>query len=244
MAPAAQYRGTLHIITTTTQVQLQNEAEGPKNTMDTTDDAVKELSMSKATDSVRSTSNFNWPSTTPNVKTTRHFTIPQIQGIVPGIRHALHIDAASPSLPQSLRSPRDVALAEKPSLSARLIPSTLITSTPPSPHHSTYPRVSPPGFLYPETIVPHAAISTQNSNLLQHPESVSRNKSPYHSSIMGRVDFKLVYLPTGYKVLLVGTLATLVLGIVWTLLIWVVNKRMDMVLKSGAEEGKERKGRR
>ncbi|CAG5160375.1 uncharacterized protein ALTATR162_LOCUS5803 [Alternaria atra] len=76
----------------------------------------------------------------------------------------------------------------------------------------------------------------QSSNPLQHPDSVLPNESPYHSSIMGRVDYELVYLPTGYKLLFVGTLAIVILGVVWTLMVWAVNMRMGM--RSEMKEGK------
>ena len=233
MAPAAQYRRKVHTVTTTIRKQHESETAAAEDTLDTTNGAAKEPSRSKTTDSYRSSSAFNWPSATPDLHVHRHFLIPQIQGIIPGIRYALHVDNASPSSPHSLRPSHDVTST---------VPIMLLTSAPPPPRHSKYPRISPPGFLYPEEIVPHTAISAQTSNPLQYQDSVRHNKSPYHSDIMSRMDHELSDLPAGYKLLFVGTLAIMVLGVVWVVMVWAVNAWMDM--KSTINKGKTTRKRR
>ncbi|CAI9628471.1 unnamed protein product [Alternaria burnsii] len=233
MAPAAQDRRKVHTVTTTIRKQHESEAATAEDTLHTNNGAAEQPSPSKTTDSYRSSSTFNWASATPDVHVTRHFPIPQIQGIVPGIHYALHVDNASPSSPHSLRPSHDVTST---------VPIMLLTSAPPPPRHSKYPRISPPGFLYPEEIVPHTAISAQTSNPLQYQDSVRHNKSPYHSDIMSRMDYELSYLPTGYKLLFVGTLAIMVLGVVWAVMVWAVNAWMDM--RSVTNKGKRTRKRR
>jgi hypothetical protein len=59
---------------------------------------------------------------------------------------------------------------------------------------------------------------------------------------MSRVDYELVYLPPGYKLLFVGTLSILVLLVVWTLMVWAVNERMRNATKDGKGKRKKRAG--
>ena len=56
------------------------------------------------------------------------------------------------------------------------------------------------------------------------------------------MDHELSDLPAGYKLLFVGTLAIMVLGVVWVVMVWAVNAWMDM--KSTINKGKTTRKRR
>ncbi|KAH6882426.1 hypothetical protein BKA58DRAFT_373304 [Alternaria rosae] len=152
------------------------------------------------------------------------------------MRRTLQADSAPRSLPHSPRSSYDVA-GLKLSKSATTIPTTPIADKQPSPHRSSYPRVSPPGILYPDAIVPHGA--TQYSNPLQDPNAITHNELPYHPSIMGRVDYELAYLPPGYKILFVGTVAILALGVMWTVMTCAISMRRGSKAGSAERKGKK-----
>ncbi|KAF2851943.1 hypothetical protein T440DRAFT_553893 [Plenodomus tracheiphilus IPT5] len=126
-----------------------------------------------------------------------------IHGIIPGLQ---------PTPPKNSRSPFQ--------------PHTLSTATPnsPKPAHpdpptsSKYPRPSPPGFLYPEPIVPPSASTAHNTHTMQHTSG-----NPYHPNILPQADYDLAYLSPGLKVLLLVTLATITLAGCWTILVLGIN---------------------
>jgi len=222
MAPAAQYRETSRTITTTA-----------KDTEQPTTDA------KDTQDGYNSASTFNWPSATPSLKAGLRFPIPQIQGIIPGMRCTSQADFAPRSFPNSPRPSYDVARLES-SKGSTTTPTTPIADTKPSPHRSSYPRVSPPGILYPDAIVPYSA--TQYSNPPQDPNAITHNELPYHPSIMGRVDYELAYLAPGYKILFVGTIAILALGAMWTVITCAISMRTGSKAGSAERKGKKNVG--
>jgi hypothetical protein len=203
--------------------------------------------------STEPTSTFDWPTATP---TPGRFPIPQIQGLVPGLRQAFHLNPNSPSL--SPTTSHDQALKERilrrivstPSPSILTLTNyTSVTTTPsPSPQRSAFPRVSPPGFLYPEKLVPKSEYSAEQKVLVQQLEGGHHSASPYQPGIMGRVDYELAYLPTGIKLLFVGTLAVLVLAVIWVVLVWLVNFPPGtwyiFKSKSGKKGGEKKEERR
>jgi hypothetical protein len=81
MAPAAQYRETLLTITTT-------KAAVVIGALDSTNNAKEVFPTPKATPTHQCTSMFKWPSATPDIIPGLRFPIPQIQGIIPGMRRA------------------------------------------------------------------------------------------------------------------------------------------------------------
>jgi hypothetical protein len=112
-----------------------------------------------------------------------------VHGIIPGRSH-------SPSLSTALST------MTTPKLPGR---STLITL----PRRSTYPRPSPPGFLYPEAIVPHSAYTYQHHpHTVQHPEGMDNNT---HNVFW--------YLPFGLEV---PIFAVIMLGLTWAGLAWCI----------------------
>jgi hypothetical protein len=162
-------------------------------------------------------SSFDWPTATPG-----QFPIPQIQGLIPGLRRALHLNSDSRSL--SPTPSHDQALKERSTIAApRPTELSISTTAAASPRRSTFPRVSPPGFLYPENLIPKSDYAPPHDILIQQPEGIQQNESPYQPGIMGRVDYELAYLPTGVKLLFVGTLAVLVLAVIWVILVVLIN---------------------
>jgi hypothetical protein len=110
------------------------------------------------------------------------FQWPVTHGIVPGSRVPNSLPISAPSF----------GIENTPTPSQPRTTSTVIA------RRSTYPRPSPPGFLYPEVIVPRQANMTDSS---------------------GDSDV-IWYLPYSLEVLI---FTVMVLGILWTVLVWLVN---------------------
>jgi hypothetical protein len=227
-SPIAQVAATSAESTTTRYITSTSILRLPAHSLST---SMRFITSTRAlTSTLSPTSTFDWP---PVTSAPGHFPIPQIQGLIPGLRRALHLDADPGSLSLSPSSALSHGQARKESTIA--LPST-----------STYPRISPPGFLYPENLVPKPEYSAHQDILMQQPEDVHPNASPYQPGIMGRADYELAYLPTGFKLLFVGTLALMVLAVIWVVMAWLVNFppgtwSIFQTKKSG--NGKEKKKR-
>lgn len=124
-----------------------------------------------------------------------HFPIPQIQGVVPGFRHT----HTSHSLPFSTPTTCDI------------LQTLNTTSSPPTPDpttQSSYPRPSPPNFLYPFAIVPYTTLP-----------STSCTRCP-ENAMADSPDMSLATtLPLGLKLLFLGTLCAAALGLAWTVVV-------------------------
>ncbi|KAF1834120.1 hypothetical protein BDW02DRAFT_647882 [Decorospora gaudefroyi] len=175
--------------------------------------------LPRSTAHFAATSTFDWPTATPPPIFGRYFPIPQIHGVIAGLRRALRLNPHSLSVTQDqeLILPRTIEAVDPTHMSE------IASTTAPTPRRSAYPRVSPPVFLYPEAIVPRSAYeaqSLQQQQQQQHAEPMAQNGSP---SMIGRIDYKLAYLPAGYKLFFLGTLAVLILLFIWTVLVWMIN---------------------
>lgn len=114
-------------------------------------------------------------------------------GIVPGSARALESQPTHTSVPAA-QTPATTSLQPRSSTSIL--------------RRSTYPRPSPPGFLYLEAIVPRSVY--ENSNSIQHPDALRS---------MGNGN-AIWYLPYGLEVLIY---TVMFLGFAWAILVMLVN---------------------
>ncbi|KAF2826816.1 hypothetical protein CC86DRAFT_381890 [Ophiobolus disseminans] len=118
-------------------------------------------------------------------------------GIIPGSPRALESHPTHTSIPAAQTS--------------ATITTTLsqLISSPSVPRRSTYPRPSPPGFLYPEAIVPRSVY--ENSDLIQyHPDT-----------LCNMADGNAIwYLPYGLEMLI---FTVMFLGFAWAILVMLIN---------------------
>ena len=173
----------------------------------------------------------------------------QIHGVVPGVRRVgagVDVETNSGSVSHPVSGPAMMPWQTVDTKGQSLItitrpPTSTIdvarTTKSSSSSSSSYPRVSPPGFLYPAPIVPPSAFS----NYYPHPTH----------SLMSHVDENnIAFLPTGYKLrflVLVGALSVLVCGMKEAVK-WLRRKKevrpVDKVSKYGGLKKKGKKGKK
>ncbi|KAF1943988.1 hypothetical protein EJ02DRAFT_510558 [Clathrospora elynae] len=257
MAPAAQY----HKPQSTTVIHSQPSARAAAQrdvvasksvekqtrtqTVTRTSTIFLDDSLSPSLSTGPATSTHDWSRPSGAIK-------PHIYGIDPGDpRRALHLNWHSP--PFSTPNSATIATSHRPT---ECFKPAIVAA-----RRSNYPLPSPPGFLYPFAIVPVAAhvaaCAAQQENLMERPEHDRQGGSPYHPRLLGRMDYELAYLAPGYKILFVGSIAMVTLGVIWAMMVWLVNfppgtwevwdfaeKKKIRSGKEAKEEGEEEKERR
>ncbi|USP73043.1 hypothetical protein yc1106_00317 [Curvularia clavata] len=159
------------------------------------------------------------------------YPIPQIQGVVPGIRRFRQSTSSSPSCAHShvlqLSTANKVSAnkpfpiqdgtAVCPSSNTSALQNTHSTTS----RRSNYPRASPPPvFLYPVAIVPYTFPPAQLRT--EHTRRVCTEvpqQSIHKTSPMQRSDGSLATsLPTSLNVIFLITLAIILLGVIWSVI--------------------------
>lgn len=169
------------------------------------------LTSSRRSASTLAATPFDWPCATAMTEyNIQAHAFLHVHGIVPGVQRAVHSGAHSPLTPpppkgKSVASPTPTSLP-------------LLTS---KPRESTYPKPSPPGFLYPTAIIPAAAFSAQRQSRIRHQRPHS--SEVYHSHFLEKMDYQIRYLTPGLKALFLGITVVVVVALAWTLLVWLVN---------------------
>lgn len=158
-------------------------------------------------------SHFSWPTRSSSASSPSHThlaprspttttPLPVVHGIIPGSHH-----------PASHSAPHDSPAPRTPSP---------FTSSP----RSSYPRPSPPGFLYPFAIVSLSATQAARPPHSQHYDRHRRHAistDRHHMASSGSTSYDASSLPPILKVLLVSCIGAVVLGLLWTVTIWLVN---------------------
>ncbi|KAH9882383.1 hypothetical protein J1614_000619 [Plenodomus biglobosus] len=209
MAPAA--RALQSTIITSTLTKLIHVDFTPRPMV------ALEVSKRTTTITVTSTITVDAPSTTStqfyqdppitNNKAANRIDKFLIHGIVLGNRPPAHPASLSPLLHHAGPHIRSTTILS----SSHILPHTC------SPTCSNFPRPSPPGFLYPEPMVPPTVPGAQDTSTMQAHEHA------YHPTISDSADYKLAGLSPGLKILLLITLATITLASCWAVLVVLVN---------------------
>ena len=135
----------------------------------------------------------NLPSDAP-MSTARSIVLPTSSSIAPSIADLL-------------------AHSQEPSHSFTALPASTA---------STYPRPSPPTFLYPTPIVPHQEYHHQqyHHNRVYRPMPSAGTFMVFVPTLLARMDYTYTYIPLFYKLVLYTLIA---LGFFWAILVYYVN---------------------
>jgi hypothetical protein len=166
----------------------------------------------------------------PNLsfKTKQSVTEGEISKAIGNGDHHQERTVKAPDNPKNLPSDASIVLPTSPivpSIAGLLAhsqePSHSFTALPAS-TTSTYPRPSPPTFLYPTPIVPHQEYHHQqyHHNHVYRPKPSAETFKVFVPTLLARMDYTYTYIPLFYKLVLYTLIA---LGFFWAILVYYVN---------------------